>query len=190
MDFEVTDDFLKTCKENLELLQTYSTKTKVHAPLTSFTGFEKYEDVWWDQFIGLSRQSFRKYRWKDWGNWKAYYLLNGNIPVLDALNEHLFSHVFKTPEIACWVTFADQDTGSDWHFDDYEEKNTEMDTYLICMNLVGKTHWWFRNPDGELDLHVGDCFWHNGSNEHSIRPHDNMPRITLAAFDRPQNILV
>lgn len=190
MDFSITDEFLKACENNIELLKGYSTKTKKHESLEYYTGFEQYEDLWWDQFIGSAKESFHKFRWKDWGNWKAYYNLNGSIPVLDALNEHLFSHIWKTPQIACWVTFGDEDTGSDWHFDDYDEDDTELDTYLICMNLVGKTKWNFRNPTCQRWMDVGDCFWHNGSNEHEVRPVDRMPRITLAAFDEPKNILV
>lgn len=177
--WEVTQNFIDTCNENISLIaEAYKDKKPVK--LKSFHNFDKFEDYWWDEFYTNFDRAYTSkqrghYQDVTGGRVKWNYAQNNTLPILDALSTHLFSKVYSNHKVVCWMTWDEEDYGTDWH----EDWTNESPTYLICMNLIGNTRWQFDGYD-DIYLKPGDVIAQNGSVKHKVTPIDNQKRITLA----------
>jgi hypothetical protein len=77
------------------------------------------------------------------------------------------------------------DMGTMWH-EDYEYDDMTP-TYLICINLIGDTHWKFKNYD-DINLSAGELLCQNGSMAHNVEP--TSQRFTIAGHSSIKNIIL
>lgn len=184
--FEVDKTFIDTCNKNIESISEVCLDPRP-VKLHSFSNFEKYEEEWWLLFEELVRKKDNtnhdlgraKMNIKE-ENSQDFFL---SIPIIKSLSEHFFSKVFKSHTVVCWTSTQDDDKGTDWHFD--FQPGTDIPTYLLCMNLVGDTHWKFQGYD-DMYMTTGDIMCINGSIAHQVRP--TGPRITIAGHSSIKNI--
>jgi len=189
--FEVDKTFIDICNKNIELVsKSYLDCRPVK--LHSFHNFEKYEGDWWLSFDELIRN-------KDKAKTEKVSAVKGqakinikeeesndfviDIPIIKQLSEHLFSKIFKAHKIACIISTRSTDQGKEWHNDYQEDKITP--TYLICMNLIGKTRWEFDGYD-DMILEPGDIICQHGSVAHQVTPFGY--RVSLAGHSSIKNI--
>jgi len=185
--------FIETCDKNVELISKAYKKGKGPLKLNSYLHFEHWHDKWWNDFnhyvyqtkhenkivMGQQRLNigFIKFRLKH------IHEESPNIPIVQAFSKHLFSKVFKSHHIAGWISEEVCDLGTDWH----EDYTQEIPTYLICLNLIGDTHWQFDGyPD--IDLSSGEILCQNGSCAHTVEPKGK--RITLAGYSKIDDIII
>ena len=181
--WEVNQTFIDTCNENVELIRS-SHKNKKPVKLKSFIDFENYEDEWWDKFYNNLNFNAFKPLWLNKNMIKFNYdQINMDIPILNNLSEHLFNKVFNNHTIVLWISLGEDDAGTDWH-QDFQSMN-DIPTYLICMNLIGKTQWEFKGYEN-IEMTTGDIIAQNGSVPHKIIPRGM--RITLAGHSSLHNI--
>lgn len=182
--WQISDEFIATCDRNVDVVrEVYNFKKPIQ--LQPFKNFEPFAESWWDEFYSNTDNAIDKFCDLSDGRIKFNYSTNSNISVLDSLSEHLFSKIFSEHKIVCWLTSEDKDYGTDWHQDLYPNnnpKNYQCPSYLICMNLVGETHWQFEGFD-DIHMKPGDILCQNGSVPHKVLPIDNNPRITIAGHN-------
>lgn len=182
--WEKDQSFIQTCQENIGIVKE-SYKFLNPKKLKPFENFELFADLWWDQFFANTNGSIDKFCDFSDGRIKFNYSKNTNISVLNSLSEYLFSKIFSEHKIVCWLTSEDKDYGTDWHQDLYPNNkpaNYQCPSYLICMNLVGETHWQFQGYD-DIYMKPGDILCQNGSVPHKVLPINNNPRITIAGHN-------
>lgn len=179
--WQIDDNFIETCKESVKMVGE-GWKEPRPFRLKSFTGFEDHQEEWFDQmYSAFSTHVGYESKSIELGRYKGRYVDRGTlevpdrIPILEALSEHLFSKIYREHKIAVWITTDGYDKGTDWHTD----FDGDVPTYLICMNLVGTTHWQFDGYD-DMILKPGDVIAQNGSVPHKVHPIDGSERITLA----------
>jgi len=172
------EEFIKTCDENVKIIsQAYKELKPVK--LKPFKNFEYWEEKWWADFepymlirekdIKAKRKGFTKFRFSPEN-------IN-EIPILKELSTYFFSKIFSEFKITLWASLEDIDYGTDWHQD--------FDTYLICMNLIGKTNWYFKGYD-DIHMSPGDVLCQNGNVIHNVEPIEK--RITIAGHSLIKNI--
>lgn len=184
MQWKVSDEFLQTCEKNIGLIKdAYHDVRPVK--LHSFQDFDRYEDTWWSEYYDYFASEYNGWGPFRGGRIKFNYMVPNTIPVLDALSEHFFSKIYSNHKIVSWLSTEAHDDGSDWHTDLYPKntgENYECPSYLICMNLVGETHWQFDGYD-DIYLKPGDVICQNGSVKHKVKPLNSTQRITLAGHN-------
>ena len=177
--WKIDQNFIDTCNQNVSLIaEAYKDKKPVK--LKSFHNFEQFEDYWWDEFYTNFDRAYTSkqrghYQDVTGGRVKWNYSQNNTLPILDALSKHLFSKVYSNHKVVCWMTWEEEDYGTDWH----EDWRDEFPTYLICMNLIGNTRWQFDGYD-DIYLKPGDVIAQNGSVKHKVTPIGHQKRLTLA----------
>lgn len=140
--------------------------------LKSFADFKNYEDDWWDQ-IKTEIANRKMMKTPTPGQVRYFYIPNTNIPVLDNLSEHFYKKIYDKYHIHCFISVSDEDVGTPWHTD------TKNLSYLLTINLIGKTTWEFENGI-VIDMNPGDAMIQNGSVRHRVLTHGR--RVTVAAF--------
>ena len=179
------EEFIKTCDENIKIIsQAY--KNKAPVKLNSYSNFEHWEDKWWNDFRPMmnrtekddkhGRIGFTKFRIET----KAK-----NIPIIKLFSKHLFSKIFSEHKITAWGSMESYDMGTMWHEDyNYDDMTP---TYLICINLIGDTHWKFKKYD-DINLSAGELLCQNGSMTHMVEPTNQ--RFTIAGHSSIKNIIL
>ena len=179
------EKFIKTCEENLKIIsQAY--KDTAPVKLNSYSDFGHWEDKWWNDFRpmmnrrkkddSMKRIGFTKFRIET----KAK-----DIPIIKLFSEHLFSKIFSEYKITAWGSMESYDMGTMWH-EDYEYDDMTP-TYLICINLIGDTHWKFKKYD-DINLSAGELLCQNGSMAHNVEP--TSQRFTIAGHSSIKNIIL
>lgn len=181
------EEFIKTCDENVKIIsQAYKELKPVK--LKSFKNFEHWEKKWWADFKPHMRRRDGDIRNNRIG-YSKFVIENPEeqIEILKEFSTHLFSKIFSEFKITTWTSLEDFDYGTEWHTDFERPPNDDTPTYLICMNLIGDTHWKFQGYES-IDLSPGDLICQNGSVPHNVEP--NEKRITIAGHSSIKNIIL
>jgi len=180
------EKFIKTCEENVRIIsQAY--KDTAPVKLNSYSDFGHWENKWWNHIDPLIKQTvFNKKKEDDsygMAGFAKFRIEKQDIPIIKQFSEHLFSKIFSEHKITAWGSTRSYDMGSTWH-EDYEE---DTPTYLICINLIGDTHWRFKNYD-DINLSTGELLCQNGSMAHNVEPISK--RFTIAGHSSIKNIIL
>lgn len=197
--FEADESFIDICNKNIELISQVKDDIKP-VKLNSFSNFKKYEDEFFLQFNHFSKKRYLKYLKKNLiedfdENQRTKLNIKDeksnipndkhwvdDIPIVKKLSEHLYSKIFNTHSIVIWTSISENDKGTDWHTD---FNNEGVPTYLICANIIGNTHWQFKDYD-DIYMSAGDMLVINGSVEHKVTTKDL--RVTLAGHSNYNNL--
>ena len=184
------EEFIKTCDENIKIIsQAY--KDTAPVKLNSYSDFGHWENKWWNDFRPIIKQKvFHKKKKDDSYGMEGFTKFRietkvKNIPIIKLFSKHLFSKIFSEHKITAWGSVESYDRGTMWH-EDYEYDNITP-TYLICINLIGDTHWKFKKYD-DINLSAGELLCQNGSMAHNVKPIGQ--RFTIAGHSSIKNIIL
>ena len=185
--FKVDKTFIDICNENIEIISK-AYKDPKPIKLIPYPMFKEYEEIWWLQFdqyrhkkesdndkgnIGFTKQVIKDHK-KD-------------IPIIKALQKHLFEKIFSIHKVVSWISLEDFDYGTPYHQDFLPGSNKTIPMYLIGMNLVGNTEWQYKEYDS-IYLSAGDSITINGGVFHQVQPKG--PRITIAGYSSIKDIIL